>query len=168
MSVLAIRLREGDAWIDTRLKELAAKRNLEKSTLARELLIEALAVCHGDSHGTAPANAAANVELASRFGALAADLASERAADRILALQTYRMALRAAVLAGAAAVSTEFVANEDQKTRLDELIADSERLFAEAEAKLLALMQAAKGSSERARRSPEAPVPTALDADSTA
>ena len=133
MSVLAIRLRDGDAWIDARLKHLAAERSLEKSALARELLIGALAAGHAGSQEATTSNAAANVELASLLEALTADLEAERAADRILALQTYRMALRAAILSGAAVVSTGFVAKEDQKTRLDELIADSERLFTEAE-----------------------------------
>lgn len=148
MSVLAIRLRDGDTWIDARLKELAAERNLEKSSLARELLIGALAAGDAGSKTTKSSNAAAEAKLEPLLGALGADLASERAANRILSMQTYRMALRAAMLAGAAAVSTGFVAEADQKTRLDELIADSERLFTEAEAKLQALMLEAKASTD--------------------
>lgn len=153
MGQVKIRL---DDLLDQRLQRLADADRKPKATLACEILEDAIPDREMRIKGATrqrlgaddPEPAKAMSENLTEMGQRMADVAAHQAGDRRLAMEIYRVALQASVLAGATAVAG-LPSTEEQKAKLHELVADAERLFSDHRGWLQEHMQAVEESADR-------------------
>ncbi len=149
MGQVKIRL---DDLLDQHLQRLADADRKPKATLAREILEGAIPDREMSIKGKLQVDDSKPAEVIreslTEMSQRIADLATHQAGDRRLAMEVYRVALQASVLAGAAAVAG-LPSTEEQKAKLHELVADAERLFSDHRGWLQEHMQATEESADR-------------------